>query len=141
MSSRSRFKYVRIQGRELAANTMVGKGVFSMCMDMLRKDEMEEEDADLFKEIDSWFSETLPWPPQCRNQEKVVCFFKTENAEEMMKMMGPVMWLLEKYNHPYYVVYTNMPGEIVYEDQYQIVVKVSGELEIAEVPESWSPEE
>ena len=141
MSSRSRFKYVRIQGRELAANTMVGKGVFSMCMDMLRKDEMEEEDADLFREIDSWFSETLPWPPQCRNQEKVVCFFKTENAEEMMKMMGPVMWLLEKYNHPYYVVYTNMPGEIVYEDQYQIVVKVSGELEIAEVPESWSPEE
>ena len=110
MSSRSRFKYVRIQGRELAANTMVGKGVFSMCMDMLRKDEMEEEDADLFREIDSWFSETLPWPPQCRNQEKVVCFFKTENAEEMMKMMGPVMWLLEKYNHPYYVVYTNMPG-------------------------------
>ena len=136
-----KFKYVRIQGRELAANTMVGKGVFSMCMDMLRNDEMEEEDADLFREIDSWFSETLPWPPQCRNQEKVVCFFKTENAEEMMKMMGPLMWLLERYNHPFYVVYTNMPGEIVYEDQYQVVVRVSGELEIAEVPESWSPEE
>ena len=137
-----KFKYVRIQGRELAANTMVGKGVFSMCVDMLRGDEMEEEDADLYKEIDAWFAETLPWPPQCKNQEKVVCFFKTENADEMMRMMGPLMWLLEKYNHPYYVVYTNMPGdEIVYEDKYQIVVKVSGELEIADVPKSWSPEE
>ena len=137
-----KFKYVRIQGRELAANTMVGKGVFSMCVDMLRGDEMEEEDADLYKEIDAWFAETLPWPPQCKNQEKVVCFFKTENADEMMRMMGPLMWLLEKYNHPYYVVYTNTPGdEIVDEDKYQIVVKVSGELEIVDVPKSWSPEE
>ena len=137
-----KFKYVRIQGRELAANTMVGKGVFSLCMDMLRSDEMEEEDADLFHEIDSWFAETLPWPPQCKRQEKVVCFFKTENSDEMMKMMGPLMWLLEKYNHPFYVVYTNTPGEeIVYEDQYQIVVRVTGELEIADVLESWSPED
>ena len=137
-----KFKYVRIQGRELVKNTMTGRGVFSMCMEMLRNDEMIEEDAELFKEIDSWFAETLPWPPQCQNQERVVCYFKTENADEMMKMMGPLMWLLDRYNHPFYVVYTNHPGdEIVYEDQYQVVVKVSGKLEIAEIPASWSPEE
>ena len=60
----------------------------------------------------------------------------------MMNMMGPLMWLLDRYNHPFYVVYTNHPGdEIVYEDQYQVVVKVSGKLEIAEIPASWSPEE
>lgn len=136
------FKYVRIQGRELVKNTMTGRGVFSMCMEMLRSDEMEEEDADLFKEIDAWFSETLPWPPQCKNQERVVCWFKTENADEMMKMMGPLMWLLDRYHHPFYVVYTDHPGdEIVYEDRYQIVVKVSGKLDIAEIPESWSPDE
>ena len=29
------------------------------------------------------------------------------------------MWLLERYDHAYYVVYTNFPGEIVYEDEYQ----------------------
>ncbi len=137
-----KFKYVRIQGRELVKNTMTGRGVFSMCMEMLRNDEMEEEDADLFRELDSWFSENLPWPPQCKNQESVVCYFKTENADEMMKMMGPIMWLLDRYNHPYYVVYTNNPGEeIVYEDQYQVVVRVSGKLEIAEIPLSWSPED
>ena len=137
-----KFKYVRIQGRELVSNTMIGRGVFSMLVEMLRNDEMDEEDKGLFEEIDSWFSEKLPWPPQCRNQEKVVCYFKTENAEEMMRMMGPLMWLLERYNHPFFVVYTNTPGdEIVYEDQYQIVVRVSGKLEIADVPESWSPEE
>ena len=32
---------------------------------------------------------------------------------------------------------TNTPGEIVYEDQYQIVAKVD-DIIIQEVPESWS---
>ena len=51
------------------------------------------------------------------------------------------MWLLERYNHPYYVVYTNTPGEIVYEDQYQVVTKTDGILQIDELQPSWSPED
>ena len=136
-----KYKYVRIQGQELAANTMYAKGIFSMCWQLIQSDVMEEEDADLFKEIDSWFAENLPWPPQCKNQELVVCFFKTENTEEMMKMIRPALWLLEKYNHPYFLVYTNTPGEIVYEDKYQVAVRVSGKLQIEDVQPSWSPEE
>ncbi len=134
------FKYVRIQGQELSENTMYAKGIFGMCWDLVRKDVMDEEDAGLFREIDDWFAHNLPWPPQCKNQEKVVCFFKTENSEEMMKMIRPAMWLLERYRHPFYVVYTNtLPGEIVYEDHYQVVCAVSGELQIDEVPKSWGP--
>ena len=34
------------------------------------------------------------------------------------------MELLDKYNHPYDVVYTNFVGEIVYEDEYQVAVRV-----------------
>ena len=135
------YKYVRIQGQELAANTMYAKGVFSMCWQLIQNDVMEEEDADLFKEIDGWFAENLPWPPQCKNREKAVCFFKTENTEEMMRMIRPALWLLEKYEHPYYLVYTNTPGEIVYEDKYQVVVKVTEDLLIEPVQPSWSPEE
>ena len=121
--SKMNFKYVRIQGKELAKNTMHAKGIFSMCWQMIQQDVMTGEDADLFREIDSWFAENLPWPPPCKKQEPVVCWFKTENAEEMLKMIRPAMWLLERYNHPYYVVYTNTPGEIVYEDKYQIAAK------------------
>ena len=62
----TRFKYVRIQGKELAKNTMYAKGIFSMGMQLIQNDVMEEEDADLFKEIDSWFAEVRPWPPPCR---------------------------------------------------------------------------
>ena len=135
------FKYVRIQGKELARNTMQGKGIFSMCWKMIQEDTMEEEDADLYREIDDWFAENLPWPPQCKNQEAVVCWFKTENSEEMMKMIRPAMWLLERYNHPYYLIFTNTPGEIVYEDHYQIAAKADVALQIEEVQPSWSPEE
>ena len=132
------YKYVRIQGLELAENTMYAKGVFSMCWQLIQNDVMDEEDVGLFKEIDSWFAENLPWPPQCMNREKVVCFFKTENADEMMKMIRPALWLLDRYEHPYYLVYTNTPGEIVYEDKYQVAVKVPGVLQIEKLQESWS---
>ena len=139
--SHLQFKSVRIQGKELARNTMYAKGVFSMCWGLIQQDVMEPEDADLFREIDGWFAENLPWPPQCKNRESVVCWFKTENSAEMMKMIRPALWLLERYHHPYFLVYTNSPGEIVYEDQYQIVAKTDGVLQIDEPQPSWSPED
>ena len=135
-----KFKYVRIQGQELAANTMYAKGIFSMCWQLIQDDIMDEEDQGLYRELDDWFAENLPWPPQCKNQERVVCFFKTENSDEMMKLINPALWLLEKYNHPYYMVYTNFPGEIVYEDEYQVAVKVEDIPAIEEVQKSWTPE-
>ncbi|MBQ4468265.1 MAG: hypothetical protein II918_08675 [Firmicutes bacterium] len=139
--SKLTFKYVRIQGKELARNTMHAKGIFSMCMQMIQDEIMDEEDADLYREIDSWFAENLPWPPPCRRQEPVVCWFKTENADEMIKMIRPALWLLDRYNHPYYLVYTNTPGEIVYEDKYQVAAKVDGYLQIDELQPNWSPED
>ena len=135
------YKYLRIQGRELAENTMYAKGVFSMCWQMIQSDIMDEEDRELYKEIDDWFAHTLPWPDPCKKQEKVVCFFKTENSDEMFKWLRPALWLLERYNHPYYLVLTNDPGEIVYEDRYQVAVKVPGSLTIEHLQESWSPKD
>ena len=134
------YKYVRIQGKELAANTKYAKGIFSICWKLVQDSVMDDEDAELFKEIDDWFRYELPFPEPCKKRENVVCFFKTENAEEMLKMIRPALWLLEKYNHPYYLVYTNTPGEVVYEDQYQVVVKVPGVLQIEALQESWSPD-
>ena len=134
-----KFKYVRIQGKELAANTKTGKGIFSMLNQMVQDKTMEQEDIDLFLEIDSWFAEVLPWPPQCQRQEKVICYFKVENTELMMKMINPMLWLLERYNHPYYVVYTNYPGEIVYEDEYQVVVKVDENIVVEDLQKPWGP--
>ena len=135
-----KFKYVRIQGKALARNTMHAKGVFSICWQLVQDKVMDEEDESLFREIDGWFAENLPWPEPCKRQEPVICWFKTENSDEMMKMIRPALWLLERYGVPYYLVYTNTPGEIVYEDKYQVAAKTDGVLQIDEVQESWSPE-
>ena len=32
--------------------------------------------------------------------------------------------ILDKYNHPYDIVYTNFVGTILYEDEWQVAVKV-----------------
>ena len=104
--SQLKFKYVRIQGKALAKNTMYAKGIFSMCWQLIQNDTMEQEDAD-----------------------------------EMLKMIRPALWLLERYHHPYYLVYTNDPGEIVYEDHYQVAARVDGFLQIDELQESWSPKD
>ena len=135
------FKYVRVQGTELAMNTKYATGIFSMGWKLVRSGVMEQEDIDLFMEIDKWFSEELPYPPQCMRRENVVCFFKTENTELMMKMLRPVMWLLDKYGTPFFVVHTNTPGEIVYEDDFQVVVNAGFEPVYAEMQPSWTPEE
>ena len=91
------FKYVRIQGREVSETTGYAAGIFSICWKLIQQDVMEDEDVELFKEIDSWFAEELPFPEPCMNHERVVCFFKTENTELMMRMITPAMWLLDDY--------------------------------------------
>ncbi|MBE6480730.1 MAG: hypothetical protein E7Z98_09580 [Olsenella sp.] len=136
-----KFKYVRIQGRDLAANTMHAAGIFSMCVRLIQQGIMDEEDAALWREIDSWFATELPFPEPCMNKERVVCFFKTENTELMLKMLNPAMWLLERYEQPFFMVYTNTPGEIVYEDDYQIAVRVEDDIPIIEYHHEWTEPE
>ena len=85
---------------------------------------MTEEEEQLFISIDEWFKENLPEPEPCKNHEMVITFFKTATTEPMLKKLEPAIRLLDKYNKPYDVVYTNFVGTIVYEDDWQIAVTV-----------------
>ncbi|MBQ7358838.1 MAG: hypothetical protein IJW63_01940 [Lachnospiraceae bacterium] len=87
---------------------------------------MEKEDEEIFRTIDQWFVANLPEPEACKNGEKVITFFKTETTGEMLEKIAPAMSILDKYEHPYDVVYTNFVGTIVYEDEWQVAVKVEG---------------
>ena len=119
------FKYVRIQGRELSYITKYPKGIFAMCWRKIYDGVMEEADAELFKEINAWFEENLPIPNVCESgTEPVITYFKVATTTHMLEKITPAMELLDKYNHPYDVVYTNFVGDIVYEDEYQVAVRV-----------------
>ena len=117
-------RYMRIQGREESWITKYPKGIFSICWRMISDGIMSPEDAEAFREIDAWFKENLPEPEPCRNHEAVITFFKTETTEEMQKRIEPAVRMLDRYAHPYDIVYTNHVGTIVYEDEWQVAVKV-----------------
>lgn len=118
------FKYMRIQGRENSWITKYPKGIFGICWRMIMDEAMTKEDEELFRNIDQWFKDNLPEPEPCKNGEKVITFFKNETSKEMQAKIKPAMDLLDKYNHPNDVVYTNFLGTIVYEDEWQVAVAV-----------------
>ncbi len=119
------YKYMRIQGRELSYVTKRPKGIFAMCWRMIYDGIMEEADAELFRNVNEWFEENLPNPEACQSGDQaVIAYFKVANTEHMLRQIEPAMELLEKYKHPYDVVYTNFVENIIYEDDYQVVARI-----------------
>lgn len=118
------FKYMRIQGREASYVTKYPKGVFSLCWNLLRDGLLTKAEKELFLATDQWFKDNLPEPDPCKNHEMVITFFKCGSSSEMIENLSPAIALLDKYNIPYDVVYTNYVGTIVYEDEWQIAVSV-----------------
>lgn len=117
-------KFVRIQGRENAYRTQYPRGIFAMGWRLIQNGGMSTEDEKLFRDIDDWFKENLPEPVPCQNGETVITFFKTETTKEMLEKIAPAEALMDKYEQPYDIVYTNFVGNIVYEDDWQIAVRV-----------------
>lgn len=118
------YKYMRIQGREDSYITKYPKGVFSLCWNLIRDEELTDEEKTLFISIDDWFKTYLPEPEPCKNHVQVVTFFKCESTSEMIEKLKPAIALLDKHQKPYDVVYTNFVGTIVYEDDWQVAVQV-----------------
>ena len=119
------FRYIRIQGRELSYVTKAPKGIFAMCWRMIYDGVMSEGDAQCFKAVNQWFEENLPNPEVCLSGDQaVITYFKAGSTQEMLRQIEPAMKLLEKYEHPFDMVYTNYVGEIIYEDEWQVAVKV-----------------
>jgi ribosomal protein S18 acetylase RimI-like enzyme len=106
---------------------MTGKpvGIFAAVARLERVGLLTDEEKAVFHEIDGvWFEENLPNPPFYDNDEpgKPITWFKTETTEHMIKKLRPLVAMLEKYAKPYDVVYSNFPGRIVYEDEWQVAV-------------------
>ena len=117
-------RYMRIQGREDSYITGYPKGIFNLLWNLVRDKKLTPEEERLFISVDDWFKEHLPEPEPCKNHEPVITFFKCGSAGEMLEMLRPAIALLDKYDKPYDVVYTNFVGTVIYEDDWQIAVSV-----------------
>jgi len=118
-------KYVRIQSREIAYRTGKPCGIFSAVYRLERAGKLTDEEKATFYEIDQvWFQENLPNPPFYDNDDpgKPITWFKVATTAHMLEKLEPLIAMLEKYQQSYDIVYTNFPGRIVYEDQWQVAV-------------------
>ena len=66
------YKYMRIQGREDSYITKYPKGVFSLCWNLIRDEQLTNEEKELFISIDNWFKDNLPEPEPCKDRKSVV---------------------------------------------------------------------
>ena len=121
----SEIKYVRIQGRDMAFRTGKPVGIFAAVHRLQESGSLTEEEKNVYYDIDRvWFEKELPNPPFYEDDKpgKPITWFKTSTTSHMIEKLQPLMDLLDKYNVPYDMVYTNYPGRIVYEDEYQVAV-------------------
>lgn len=119
-------KYMRIQGRETAYRTGKPVGVFVLNWRKIRDGVYSYEDVKLYNETHKWFLENLPEPPfygkDNENPMGAITYFKTEKYANMKEKAEILMNLLDKYNVPYDIVFTDYVGKIIYEDDYQVGV-------------------
>jgi hypothetical protein len=118
-------KFVRIQGRDIAYRTGKPVGIFAAVHRLQRDGLLSEDEKAVYYGIDQvWFQENLPNPPFYDDDKpgKPITWFKTATTAHMLEKLQPLMDMMDKYNMPYDVVYTDFPGRIVYEDEYQVAV-------------------
>ena len=119
-------KYMRIQGEELAYKTKKPVGIFVLTWRRVRDGIYSDEDKNIYFEVDKWFKENLPEPPfygdNNDNPLGATTWFKTNNSIIMLEHIKPLLDLLDKYNVPYEIAYSDNPGKIIYEDDYQVGV-------------------
>lgn len=121
LSERSRFERVHT---DYNGRLGLPVGVFVAVDHLRRAGRLTPDDEALWLAIDDWFVAHLPEPPQYAdgNSLGVITWFKTPVPALMQRRVDVATGLLSKYGVAWSVSASQDPGEIVYEDEYQVAV-------------------
>ena len=106
-------------------------GVFEPAARLRDDRSLGEDRTERLAALLDWFNQCLPVPPfqqiraKSRWSPRVVCWYwGTRNVA--VKIMWPMVKLLEEGGLPVRLITTARPGRILYEDSYQIVAETPG---------------
>lgn len=123
------YKYFRIHSEENAYLTKLPRGLFSTIWKLVENKTMTEEEIEVYWRNRKWFEENLPVPPFYKEdnpQKAITWYINNEDGKDMFSRMTHYFDMARKYNVELFLTTTDViPGEVIYEDRYQIAVKDS----------------
>lgn len=120
-------RYYRVHTADIAYITQQPRGIFTTVGKLVdNKMVTEEEEAEYWKNRE-YFEEVLPVPPfyDQGNPDRATTWFKNgKEGNEIWKQMTFYRDMCKKYGVKLYLTETDeIPGELVYEDDFQIAIK------------------
>lgn len=114
-------KYVRFQGLTPNLGTSSKEGIFQLAYRLKRSPEITPyDDAELRRNL-AWLDMHLKSPEilECSQSKRAICWFK-ETADEPIKRIWALKYLLETYGNWIEVIKTGKPGVVLYQDGWQV---------------------
>ncbi len=120
-------KYYRIHTQDTAYYTNQPRGLFTAVWKLVEADILTEEEQKEYWKNREYFEKALPVPPFYAdgNPDRAVTWFKNnENGDRIFEEMTFYKDMAKKYGVKLYISECcELPGEVVYEDDFQIAVK------------------
>ena len=119
-------KYFRIHTSDIAWLTKKTRGIFTTVGKLVdTKTLTEEETAEYWKQR-AYFEKVLPVPPfyEKSNPDHAVTWFKdTPQGQDIWRQLTFYREMCSKYGKKLYKTEcTTLPGQVIYEDEFQIAV-------------------
>ncbi len=119
-------KYFRVHTADIAYITQQPRGIFTAVGKLVDAKVLTEEETTEYWKNREYFEKVLPVPPfyETGNQEKATTWFKdTPQGTDIWNQMNFYRAMCKKYGLQLYRSETEeLPGQIIYEDDFQIAV-------------------
>lgn len=115
-------KYVRFQSLQPCLGTPSRLGIFQIAFEVRDASDTRAHDAREIRRHMAWFNTHLHSPELDERDYRAIFWFK-DTAHEPMARLWALRPYLEAYGHWIEQVKTWEPGQIIYEDGWQIAAK------------------
>lgn len=119
-------RYFRVHTADIAYLTGQPRGIFTAIWKLVEEKIMSEEETKKYWENRKYFEDVLPVPPfyEGGNTQGAVTWFKdTPEGNRIWEEMTFYRQMAAKYGLKLYISErTELPGEVIYEDAFQVAV-------------------